>query len=149
VVCAATALLLLAYLVIVRPWPLAWGATGAEARMRLPGDGIVAPARSQETRGITIYAGADRIWPWLAQRGQDRGGFYSFDLLENLVGCQMPAVTELRPELQRWTPGDRLWMYPREKANGTGHATLREMIPGRALCSASPGLGASAPEDGT
>lgn len=99
----------------------------------LPGDEIVATATFQETRAITINAGVDRIWPWLAQLGQDRGGFYSFDLLENLVGCEMPTSDRLLPERQRWQLGDKLWMYPPDKAGGSGFATLRSHIPGVAL----------------
>ena len=85
-----------AFFAIVRPWNLQWGASDSEARVALPGDEIIPRATQQETRGITIDAGADVVWPWLAQLGQDRGGFYSFDLLENVVGCRMPTVDVLR-----------------------------------------------------
>src|SRR5512138_1407414 len=117
----------------VRPWYLRWGTTSLEAVIELPGDEILPKAASRETRAITIHASADRVWPWLAQIGQDRGGFYSFDLLENLVGCRMPTVDVLRPEKQTWALGDKLWMYPPDKAGGIGFATLRTYVPGRAL----------------
>lgn len=90
-------------------------------------------AVSQETRAITIHAPVDKVWPWLAQLGQDRGGFYSYDLLENLVGCRMPTDDYLRPDKQQWAPGDKLWMYPATKGGGVGYATLRVTLPGRAL----------------
>ena len=35
------------------------------------------------TRAITIDAPCRSVWPWLAQVGVDRGGFYSYDLLDN------------------------------------------------------------------
>jgi hypothetical protein len=73
------------------------------------------------------------VWPWLAQLGQDRGGFYSFDALENLVGARMPTEDVLRPSRQTWTVGDKLWMYPPDRAGGIGFAVLREYEPGRAL----------------
>lgn len=121
------------FLLLARPWTLRWGATDDEVTRALPGDDIVPDARGQETRAITVRAPVEKVWPWLAQTGQDRGGFYSFDLLENLVGCQMPEGDVLRPEKQRWRLGDKLWMYPREKAGGGGFATLETFVPGRAL----------------
>ena len=135
----------------VRPWYLRWGTTPLEAVIELPGDEILPKAASRETRAITIHAGADRVWPWLAQIGQDRGGFYSFDLLENLVGCRMPTVDVLRPEKQTWALGDKLWMYPPDKAGGIGFATLQSYIPGRALGFATrmTGTPLSAPANGS
>ncbi|HEY7476179.1 MAG TPA: hypothetical protein VH679_14265, partial [Vicinamibacterales bacterium] len=101
-----------AFLVHVRPWYLRWGATDAEIARPLPGDEIIPNAISQQTRAITIDAPVERVWPWLAQIGQDRGGFYSFDLLENAVGARMPTDDVLRPARQAWAVGNRLWMYP-------------------------------------
>ncbi len=139
-----------AFLLIARPWYLRWGATAEELRRVLPGDEILASPGTPETRAITIDVPADRVWPWLAQLGQDRGGFYSFDLLENLVGCEMPTEDVLRPERQIWHLGDKLWMYPADKAGGMGYATLRAMVPGRALAFGTHrfGTAAAAPEDG-
>jgi hypothetical protein len=99
---------MLAFFLFVRPWYLQWGATDEETRRPLPGDEIVPNAPGQETRAITIHASVDRVWPWLAQLEQDRGGFYSFDLLENLVGCDMPTDDRLRPDKQSWHVGDKL-----------------------------------------
>lgn len=135
----------------VRPWYLQWGATDEEARASLSGDEIVPNADRQETRAITIRASVDRVWPWLAQLGQDRGGFYSYDVLENLVGCAMPTEDRLRPDKQSWQLGDKLWMYPSNKAGGVGFATLRSYVPGRALGFGTRMMGQalSAPEDGS
>ena len=135
----------------VRPWYLRWGTTPLEAISELPGDEIVPKAGSRATHAITIHASADRVWPWLAQIGQDRGGFYSFDLLENLVGCRMPTADYLRPDKQSWALGDKLWMYPRDKAGGIGFATLRTYVPSRALGFGTrmTGTPLSAPEDGS
>jgi hypothetical protein len=130
---AAFAALALVFGFVLRPWYLHWGATTAERAMPLPGDEIVPGAATQETRAITIQAPAEGVWPWVAQTGQDRGGFYSYDLLENLVGCEMPTVDSLRPDRQQWTLGDKLWMYPSTKAGGVGYALLRTYDPGRAL----------------
>jgi hypothetical protein len=146
--CAAIAVNFLAY---TRPWFLQWGATSAEIARTLPGDEIIPTAASQYTRAVTIDAPADQVWPWLAQLGQDRAGFYSFDLLENAVGCQMPVDDVLRPDKQMWREGDRLWMYPKDRAGGAGFATLRIYIPGRALgfATRAPGTMLDEPEDGS
>jgi hypothetical protein len=135
----------------VRPWYLRWGATDVDVLRPTPGDGIVPGAASQETRAITIRAPMERVWPWLAQIGQDRGGFYSFDLLENVVGCQMPTVDRVHPELQSWQIGDKLWMYPPKKAGGIGFATQRVYTPSYALAFGTRVVGTplSAPENGS
>src|SRR5690242_3590674 len=139
------------YVALVRPWCLHWGATALDTSAVLPGDDIVPNAASQETRAITIDAGAEWVWPWVAQIGQDRGGFYSFDLLENLVGCWMPTSDHLRPDLQRWRVGDKLWMYPPDRAGGVGFATLRTYFPGYALAFGTHAVGTpiDAREDGS
>src|SRR5688500_2728148 len=118
------------FVIFVQPWFARWGATDYEVRKPLPGDEIIPSAASQETRAITINAPVAGVWPWLAQLGRDCGGFYSFDLLENLVGCEMPVVDRLLPERQEWKIGDKLWMYPETKAGGMGFATLRNFVPG-------------------
>jgi hypothetical protein len=143
--------LLVIYFSLARPWFRRWGATDAEVVMALPGDDIVPHAKSQETRAITIAAPAARVWPWLAQIGQDRAGFYSYQLLENLFGCEMPNLEELDPRLQSWKLGDKLWMYPPGKARGIGFAVLAVHEPGRALGFATRQIGTApdAPADGS
>jgi hypothetical protein len=130
---ATLAVILIAFFTFVRPWYLQWGATAEEQSRALPGDEMVPDAVGQSTHAITIHANVDRVWPWLAQLGRDRGGFYSYDLLENLVGCEMPTEDRLRPDRQQWQLGDKLWMYPENKAGGIGFATLHTYVPGRAL----------------
>jgi len=151
VLALTAAAILAAFFTLVRPWYLRWGASQVEARMTLPGDEIVPNAASQTTRAITIDVAAEEVWPWVAQIGQDRGGFYSFDLLENLVGCRMPTVDVLRPHKQTWAIGDKLWMYPPEGAGGQGFAVLRTLVPGRALGFGTHAVGTpvTAPENGS
>jgi hypothetical protein len=146
---AALAGLVGLYALLARPWMQRWGATDAELAARLPGDELVPQAHGQETRAITIGAPAATVWAWVAQIGQDRGGFYSYQALENVVGCEMPNVQRLVPALQRWKVGDKLWMYPPRKAGGAGHATLAAFEPGRALAFATRQIGTSpaAPPD--
>lgn len=133
--------ILAVFFTCVRPWYLQWGASDAEARATLPGDEIIPSSAGQTTRAVTVDASAESVWRWVAQIGQDRGGFYSFDLLENLVGCRMPTIDILRPDKQIWRPGDKLWMYPPDRAGGVGFATLRRHVPGRALAFGTHAVG--------
>jgi hypothetical protein len=129
---ATFAALLAVFLFAVRPWYLTWGATTEEVHGPLPGDDHALGA-ARETRAIAIDAPAATVFAWVAQLGQDRAGFYSYELLEDLVGCEMPDLRHLDPALQRWSVGDRLWMYPPSKLEGKGHATLLSIEPERAL----------------
>jgi hypothetical protein len=82
------------------------GATPDEVSRPLPGDPLVTKPKLGYTRAVTIDAPADRVWPWIAQMGQGRGGFYSFDTLENLIGCGIHSVATVLPEHQDIAEGD-------------------------------------------
>jgi hypothetical protein len=70
-----------AYAFAIRPWHLRWGATDEEVEKPLPGDELVPDPGIQSTRAITVHAPVEKVWQWLAQVGQDRGGFYSYEWL--------------------------------------------------------------------
>ncbi|MCU0260131.1 MAG: hypothetical protein MUE78_03845 [Ilumatobacteraceae bacterium] len=91
---------------LARPWQERWGATDDEVRARLPGDELLAEPASQITRAITIAAPPERVWPWIVQLGADRGGFYSYDWLENLFGLGIHSADRIVPEWQERTVGD-------------------------------------------
>jgi hypothetical protein len=101
-----------AYILLARSWHLTWGATKQESRESLPGDDLIANADLTATRAITIRASADRVWPWIAQLGQGRGGFYSYDFLENLVGCDIQSADRIVPEWQSVRVGDKVKLAP-------------------------------------
>jgi hypothetical protein len=66
-------------LVGARRWHQHWGATDEEIARPLPGDDLIPDSKLDSTHAITIYAPAERIWPWLAQMGYgDRAGSYSY-----------------------------------------------------------------------
>jgi hypothetical protein len=91
---------------------LRWGATDQEVDDSLPGDDLIPNADMIATRAITIRADADHVWPWIAQLGQGRGGFYSYDLLENLVGCNIHSSNRVLPEWQDVKVGDEIRLAP-------------------------------------
>ena len=104
---------LAAYALFVRPWHLKWGATEEELKMPLPGDGLVENPKLNATHAITINAPITDVWPWLVQVGQNRGGFYSYTWLENLVGCEMRNAEQIVPEWQELKVGDEVWLHPK------------------------------------
>jgi hypothetical protein len=77
-----------------------WGATEAELRAVWPADGLVDRPKFTWTNAVTIHRPAREVWPWLVQLGQGRGGLYSYDWLENLVGCGVHSTDRVMPELQ-------------------------------------------------
>lgn len=101
-----------AYALVVRPWHLRWGATDEEADKPLPGDELVPNPAIESTRAITVNAPIEEVWPWLAQIGQDRGGFYSYEWLENLAGCRMRNADHIHPEWQHREVGERVPLHP-------------------------------------
>lgn len=102
----AVPLAILGYEGVVRPWHERWGATETEAIEILRGDHLVAEPAHQVTRAITINATPDAVWPWLLQMGADRGGFYSYDWLEDRFGLDIHSASEIRPEWQDLAIGD-------------------------------------------
>jgi hypothetical protein len=101
------------YLRTLRPWLLTWGSTPSERARVYPGDDPAGPLPAiRATRAVTVNAPPERVWPWLAQIGQQRGGFYSYDWLENLAGCQIHSADRIHPEWQDVQPGDPIGMTP-------------------------------------
>jgi hypothetical protein len=106
---------------------LRWGATDEEVSASLPGDDLVSPADITATRAVSVGAAPDLIWPWIAQLGQERGGFYTYDFLENFAGCDIHSADEVVPEWQSIAVGDEVRLHP--------EVALRVALvePGRAL----------------
>ncbi len=115
---------------LLRPWYCKWGASEAEVKMSLPGDELVPNPRLATTRAITIQAPADEVWPWLVQMGQGRGGLYSYERLENLIGCDIHNADRILPEHQNLQVGDQVRIGPR-KSDPTFDVAAIE--PGRAI----------------
>lgn len=87
---------LLAYLVFLRPRIARWGATEEELRMPLAGD-VAGPRIGASTRAITIEAPSHEVWDWIIQLGADRGGFFSYSLIEKALGYDKSG-TDLVPQ---------------------------------------------------
>lgn len=116
-----------AYVGGLRARQLRWGATAREVAAIFPGDDRIAAPDLMATRAITIDASAVRVWPWIAQLGQGRGGFYSYDGLENLIGADIHSADRIVAEWQDIRVGDAVQL-----AEAVG-MTVIVAEPGRAL----------------
>jgi hypothetical protein len=92
-----------------------WGLTEADAQRAYPGDALVAEPLWGYTHGVEVDAPSAEVYGWLAQIGADRGGFYSYQWLENLVGCDVRNAERIHPEWEARV-GQPLVLHPDPKA---------------------------------
>jgi hypothetical protein len=131
------------YVVVLRPWHMTLGCTPEEAGARLPGDELIATPRLQATHAISIRAPPFEVWPWLVQMGQGRGGFYSYDWLEQIFGCEIYNVYEIVPRLQHLSVGNEVALHIKAPP-----LTVFEIRPHRAIVLAGgPALQPDMPPD--
>ncbi|HEX9639740.1 MAG TPA: hypothetical protein VGB13_00340 [Candidatus Krumholzibacteria bacterium] len=130
---AIALLLLVAYRIAFEPWMARWGATEIEATRTFPGDELWPNPTRVETRALTIGAPVSRVWAWLNQIGQDRGGFYSYSVLENLFGAHIRNADRILPNVPPLQAGARLWYTPREAFGGTGYSEIVRVDPARMI----------------
>jgi hypothetical protein len=89
-----------------------WGLSRALAERRYPGDERIAAPRWSWTHGVEISAPPSAVWPWIAQLGRDKGGFYSYQWLENLAGCDVQNADRIVAAWQHPREGDRIELHP-------------------------------------
>jgi len=111
------------YFAVLRPKVRAWGFDPGEAELALPGDDLVPEPSAIETRGITIDAPVEKVWPWLAQMGVGRGGFYSYESMSNKI----QSADEILPEFQALNGGDIM------PTHATGGFLVKTARPNEAL----------------
>lgn len=99
--------IIIVYSWVIRPWQLTWGATSEEVASILPGDEYLTSPNYYATRAITINTAAEKIWPWLIQMGDKRGGWYTYDFFENRG---IPSVKKIIPKYQHIALGDKVSM---------------------------------------
>jgi hypothetical protein len=128
IVVGVAAAKLLAYHFLIGPRWRNWGATEEDLRRLMPGDVAFVDAPST-TRAITIRARPEDVWPWLVQMGYGRGGWYSYDWIDN---DGKPSARGIDPALQDLDVGDRIEMVP-----GMGPVVI-EIVPNEYLLSGGP-----------
>lgn len=128
------------YFWLVFPWMLNWGATDAEQGMALPGDELMPNPGYRSTRALTIEAPVENVWPWIAQLGQDRGGFYSYTWFENMILADIHNAGTVHPEWQSRREGEILPLaspgYPLglvKRKEGTVGPHIRRFEPNRVM----------------
>jgi hypothetical protein len=122
------------YLLFLWPWMHTWGATDAEINATLPGDDIVPNANLQTTKGVTIHASPEAIYPWLLQIGVDRGGMYSYDWLENIFGLNVLTADQIVPAYQNVQVGDFWRFTPKDYVLNPGPGLyVRQLIENEAV----------------
>lgn len=100
-------------------WPLLgrWlrnlGSTGAERDQVWAGDDLVSRNLPSTTRAIEISAPAGAVWKWVVQFGLGKAGFYSYELLERLVGIPVRNVESIEPSFQNVAVGDEVVLHPK------------------------------------
>jgi hypothetical protein len=87
----------------------------------MPGDGEVPGPQFAVTRGVTIAAPAEAVWPWIVQIGYHRAGWYAYDLFDN---DDIPSAEAILPEFQHLEIGQVI---------GEEGLAVRELEPGRHL----------------
>ena len=94
----------------LRLWPRLsrWGATDEEVAGPYPGAELVPECKRPGAMAVTINATPEQVWPWLLQMGWGRGGWYSWDLLDN---AGRRSATEVHPEWQNLAVGDQLQFW--------------------------------------
>jgi hypothetical protein len=109
---AAVGAAALAYPLLLRRWCLTWGATHAEVAAPMAGDDLLPEAPLVVTRAVSIDAPPEDVWPWLAQMGSGRGGAYTYDWIENLMGLDMHSADEVLQQFQDIAVGDQFPLGP-------------------------------------
>ena len=87
-------------------------ASARERRTQMPGDALLPSPMGVWTHAITIRRPPEDVWPWVAQLGAGRAGWYSYDFLDN---AGEPSATAILPDHQEVHPGDILPAYPGPK----------------------------------
>lgn len=78
-------------------------ASREEKQRAMPGNSLVPAPMGVVTHAVTINAPPEHVWPWLAQMGAGRAGWYSYDWIDN---GGHPSANSVRPEYQQVAPGD-------------------------------------------
>ncbi|MFC9356436.1 hypothetical protein ACFTZB_07610 [Rhodococcus sp. NPDC057014] len=94
----------------VRPRLVRWGATDEEVAGPYPGGDLVPGGERGGAMAVTIDAPPDQVWPWLVQLGGDRGGWYSWDHLDN---AGRPSAHRVHPEWQDLALGNHVKYWTR------------------------------------
>ncbi|MFC1978989.1 hypothetical protein ACFLVP_03275 [Chloroflexota bacterium] len=112
-ICGASLIFVLIILPCLRSKLRKWGSTEEELNRELPGDDLIKNMKGWYNHAVTIKATPADVWPWIIQLGQNKGGFYSYELLENIVGSKIHNADIIVPEFQDTAVGNAVMMTPK------------------------------------
>jgi hypothetical protein len=72
----------------------------------LPGDAIVPDAQVTMDRAFDLPAPPEIVWPWFAQLGKNRAGWYLPRWAERTIPARRRGLRRIDPTLQHLAPGD-------------------------------------------
>lgn len=130
-----------AYATAIRPRLLRWGATDDEVRRPYPGADLIPDGTRSATMAVTLDAPPARVWPWLAQMGYDRAGWYSWDHLDNMGHPSAERIHAEWQEIHAGTYTDRMqsWQIASlEPGRYLGLRASRDLRTGRVFDPAGP-----------
>jgi len=92
--------------------------TAEEKKRKHPGDDLLGKEsnRLRGTLAVTVDAPREKVWPYLAQIGQRRAGFYAFDWLERLFTFHIYNTYKVIDEWQNMYAGEYIFYHQ----NGIG-----------------------------
>jgi hypothetical protein len=106
IIVTAIFLLFIFYRFLLLPYIVSWGATQQEYSKQLYGDELIEHKNYKNTLAVAVHAPPSKVWPWIAQMGLHKGGFYSYTFLENLFGCQLKNANTIQTQWQNVQVGD-------------------------------------------
>jgi hypothetical protein len=109
-----------------------WGIAPKEAEGPWPGDELVPSPQWGWTHAVEIEARAEDVWPWVAPIGADRAGFYSYQFLENVAGCELRNAETVHPEWEV-RKGSTLSLHPKVPP-----LQVVSVVPGRSFVAYGP-----------
>jgi hypothetical protein len=104
--------------ITARPFHMRWGNTREQLAQRLPGDDTTFVADYMMQHSVWIDTEPAAVWPWLVQIGHDKGGFYSYTRIENLLGLRIRNANHIHPEWQTLRAGDSVIATPPDYLSG-------------------------------
>lgn len=95
---------------ILPGWIATYGSTPPEVQAEYPGDELISSPLIQWTHAVTIHSPVEKVWPWIAQIGQSKGGFYSYTFIENFIAKDGSYINakKIIPEFQNPQPGEEI-----------------------------------------
>lgn len=124
---------LAAYALALRPRVLSWGAVPDEVAAGYAGDELIQNPTAGATMATTLPAPPERVWSWLVQMGCGRGGWYSWDFLDNKG---VPSTERIVQQWQSLKEGQHLERVANPldpHASSTNRWTVKVLDPNRTL----------------